>query len=72
MLPKIKALNEIAQQRGQSLAQMSLAWLLKDTRITPVLIGASSVAQLENNLGALQNKTFSSEDLSRIEAILKP
>jgi L-glyceraldehyde 3-phosphate reductase len=70
MLPKIKALNEIAQQRGQSLAQMSLAWLLKDTRITSVLIGASSVAQLENNLGALQNKTFSSEDLSRIESIL--
>jgi L-glyceraldehyde 3-phosphate reductase len=72
MLPKIKALNEIAQQRGQSLAQMALAWLLKDTRVTSVLIGASSVAQLENNLGALQNKTFSSEDLSRIEAILKP
>jgi L-glyceraldehyde 3-phosphate reductase len=72
MLPKIKALNEIAQQRDQSLAQMSLAWLLKDSRITSVLIGASSVAQLENNLGALQNKTFSSEDLSRIEAILKP
>jgi L-glyceraldehyde 3-phosphate reductase len=70
MLPKIKALNEIAQQRGQSLAQMALAWLLKDARVTSVLIGASSVAQLENNLGALQNKTFSSEDLSRIEEIL--
>jgi len=69
-LPKIKRLNEIAAQRGQSLAQMALAWLLKDHRITSVLVGASSVAQLENNLGALQNKVFSREELLAIDAVL--
>ena len=71
MLPTIKGLNEIAVQRGQSLAQMALAWLLKDHRITSVLIGASSVAQLENNLGALENKKFTTEELLEIDNVLQ-
>ena len=68
---KIKALNEIAQQRGQSLAQMALAWLMKDNRITSVLIGASSVNQLKNNLESLQGLDFSNSELDVIEKILK-
>lgn len=70
MLPKIKKLNEIAVLRGQSLAQMAIAWLLKDNRVTSVLVGASSVAQLENNLGALGKKSFSSSELIAIEQVL--
>jgi len=70
MLPQIKILNEIAVTRGQSLSQMAIAWLLKDKRVTSVLIGASSVAQLENNLGALENKKFSTEELEAIESAL--
>lgn len=68
-LPKIKALNEIAQNRGQSLAQMSIAWLLKDQRVTSVLIGASSVEQLKNNCESVQNIQFSQEELQLIEEI---
>ncbi|MBI3883016.1 MAG: aldo/keto reductase, partial [Sphingobacteriales bacterium] len=67
---QLKQLNEIAKQRNQSLAQMALAWLLKDDRITSVLIGASSVAQLENNLASLDNTHFTSEELKAIELIL--
>ena len=70
-LDKITRLNAVAQRRGQSLAQMALSWLLKDKRITTVLIGASSVAQLDNNLGALENVSYSAEELKEIEAILK-
>lgn len=68
---KIKSLNELAMRRNQSLAQMALAWLLKDERVTSVLIGASKVSQLHNSLGALENKHFSSDELSQIESILK-
>ena len=67
---KIIALNEIAQDRNQSLAQMALAWILKDKRITSVLIGASSVNQLHNNIKSLQNLDFSKEELVAIEEIL--
>ncbi|SDX70019.1 aldo/keto reductase [Flavobacterium degerlachei] len=67
---KINGLNEIAQQRKQSLAQMALAWLLKDNRITSVLIGASSVRQLNNNIDSLQNLDFSADELAKIEHIL--
>ncbi|MFN7118792.1 MAG: L-glyceraldehyde 3-phosphate reductase [Saprospiraceae bacterium] len=70
-LEQIRRLNEIAQQRQQSLAQMALAWLLKDQRITSVLIGASSVQQLDNNLDALNKLAFTSDELNAIEAILK-
>ncbi|MGZ8558991.1 MAG: aldo/keto reductase, partial [Chitinophagaceae bacterium] len=70
-LQQIMALNEIAKQRNQSLAQMALAWLMKDKRITTVLIGASSVKQLDDNLACLDNLNFSSAELSEIEAVLK-
>jgi L-glyceraldehyde 3-phosphate reductase len=68
---KIIQLNDIAKERNQSLAQMSLAWLLKDNRITSVLIGASSVGQLNNNIDSLQYLDFSSDELNAIETILE-
>ena len=67
---KLRALNEIAAQRGQALAEMSLAWLLRDERVTSVIIGASSIAQLEKNLRARANKQFTSEELAQIERVL--
>jgi L-glyceraldehyde 3-phosphate reductase len=70
-IEKMKKLNEIATSRGQSLAQMALAWVLKDKRITSVLIGASSVQQLEDNVAMLQNLNFTEEELQRIEEILQ-
>lgn len=69
-IAKVKKLNALAQKRGQSLAQMAIAWLLKDKRITTVLIGASSVQQLDNNLDALNKVSFTKEELSKIETIL--
>ena len=69
-IQKIIALNAIAQDRNQSLAQMALAWLQKDKRVTSVLIGASSVAQLNNNIDSLKNLDFSAAELSEIESIL--
>ncbi len=70
-IAKAQKLNELAQQRGQTLAQMALAWILKDQRITSVLIGVSKLPQLEDCLGAIENTTFSGEELSKIEEILK-
>jgi len=70
VIGKAKKLNEIAKKRGQSLAQMALAWLLKDARVTSVLIGARNVEQLKDNLGALENLDFSKEELKQIENIL--
>ncbi|MGG1634000.1 L-glyceraldehyde 3-phosphate reductase [Paenibacillus sp. FSL K6-3182] len=69
-LNKIKQLNEIAQHRGQSLAQMSLAWVLRGGRVTSALIGASRVEQIDDNVAALRRLDFSDEELSRIEAVL--
>lgn len=69
-LEKVKLLNKIALKRGQTLAQMALVWLLKDSRVTSVLIGASSVKQLEDNVAALNNLTFTASELSQIELIL--
>ena len=66
---KICRLNELAMERGQTLAEMALAWLLKDDRVTSVLVGASSVEQLLDNLKALNNISFTSEELERIESI---
>ena len=68
---KAKKLNKIASHRGQSLAQMALAWVLKDKRITSVLIGASSVNQIEDNVKALKGGEFSPLELESIEKILK-
>jgi len=70
-LPKVGKLNEIAQARGQSLAQMAIAWTLRKPAVTSSLIGASSVQQLEDNLAALNNLKFSDEELNQIESILK-
>jgi L-glyceraldehyde 3-phosphate reductase len=66
-LTHVRALNEIAQRRGQSLSQMALAWTLRDPRVTSVLIGASSVAQLDQNLGALDDLAFSEDELAAID-----
>ena len=68
---QVRQLNEIALQRGQSLAQMSLAWLLKDNRVTSVLIGASRPEQLADSLQCLDNIVFSEEELKAIEQILQ-
>ena len=70
-LPKTRKLNEIAKQRGQSLAQLALAWVLRKPQVTSALIGASSVKQLETNLAALNNLDFSEEELAAIETVLK-
>ncbi len=70
-IEKACKLNVIAQERGQTLAQMALAWILNDTRISSVIVGASSVNQLNNNLATLNNLTFSEDELQRINAILK-
>ncbi len=69
-IAKVKALNVIAKERGQSLAQMAIAWLLKDHRVTSVLIGASSVAQLKDNLESANHLIFDADELTKIEAVL--
>jgi L-glyceraldehyde 3-phosphate reductase len=66
-LVRVRALNDIARDRGQSLAQMALAWALRDERVTSVLVGASSVAQLEENVAAAGKATFSAEELAAID-----
>lgn len=70
VLAKVQKLNAIAQSRGQSLAQMALAWTVRDKRVTTALIGASKVAQLEDNFAALQTLDFTSDELAQIDAIL--
>ena len=66
-LARIRALNDIALRRGQSLAQMAIAWALRDSRVTSVLIGASSVAQLEQNVTALDHLEFTSDEIATID-----
>jgi L-glyceraldehyde 3-phosphate reductase len=66
-LVKVRALNEIAARRGQTLAQMALAWTLRDPRVTSTLIGASSIAQLDQNLAALRNRDFSTDECAEID-----
>jgi L-glyceraldehyde 3-phosphate reductase len=70
-LDKVRRLNDIALERGQSLAQMALAWVLRGDRVTSVLIGASRVAQLDDNVAMLKLLDFSADELARIEDILK-
>jgi L-glyceraldehyde 3-phosphate reductase len=70
-MSKITQLNEIAKQRGESLAAMALAWTLHNPAVTSTLIGASSAAQLEINLAALNSSTFSDGELVEINSILK-
>lgn len=69
-LAKIRLLNELAQERGQTLAQMAVAWVLRHPGVTSALVGASSVQQVEDNIAALDKLAFSDEELKRIEAIL--
>ena len=69
-LAKIRALNAIAGQRGQTLAEMAVAWVLRDPRVTSALIGASKVSQVEDNVAALKNLKFSAEELAKIDAVL--
>lgn len=70
LINKIKKLNEIAKQRGQSLAQMALAWQLNKDYVTSVIVGASSVEQLQNNIDSINNTSFSTEELQLIDNIL--
>ena len=71
-LAQVRTLNDLAAGRGQSLAQMALAWVLRDGRVTSALIGASRVEQIEQNIAALANLAFSAEELARIDAVLSP
>lgn len=70
VVDQITQLNEIAKERGQSLAQMAVAWLLKDHRVTSVLVGVSRVSQLEDNIEAIKNIEFSDTELKKIDKIL--
>ena len=69
LLDTLRSLNDIAARRGQSLAQMSLSWLLSDPRVTSVIIGASSVQQIDDNLKSLDNRYFSDEELNEIDSL---
>ena len=71
-LGEVRALDKLAKARGQSLAQMALAWVLRDGRMTSALIGASRVEQIEQNVAALGNLAFSAEELFQIDGILAP
>jgi L-glyceraldehyde 3-phosphate reductase len=66
-LNRVRALNEIAMSRGQTLAQLALAWVLRDARVTSTLIGASSVKQLEDNVAAVSRLDFSDDELTEID-----
>jgi len=70
-MERVRTLAELAKRRGQKLSQMALAWVLRDTRITSVIVGVSSVQQLEENLGALDNRTFTKDELAEIDRITK-
>ena len=67
LVSRLRSLNAIAQRRGQSLAQLAIAWVLRDERVTSALIGASSVKQLETSLGALQNLTLDDDELAELD-----
>lgn len=67
----VKKLNNIAERRGQTLAEMSLAWLLKDDRVTSVIVGSSSVGQLSDSLACLRNTQFSAEELAEIDSVIQ-
>ncbi len=69
-LARIRALNEIAKQRGQTLAEMAVAWVLRDPRVTSALVGTSKVSQVDDNVAALKNLKFTDEELSNIDGVL--
>jgi L-glyceraldehyde 3-phosphate reductase len=66
----LRELNAVAKQRGQSLAEMAVAWVLRDPRVTSALVGTSKVQQVDDNVAALKNLAFSSEELKKIDGIL--
>ena len=68
-LEALRRLNRIAADRGQSLAQMALSWVLRDPRVTSVVVGASSVQQLEDNVAAIEHADFSADELAAIDAV---
>lgn len=70
LVEKVKQLNQIAQERGQTMAEMALAWALRDERVTSLIVGTRNVDQLKDNLNALENLSFTSEELSKIDTIL--
>ena len=70
LLAKIRDFNEIARRRGQTLAEMALAWVLRDGRVTSALVGASKVAQVDDNVAALKNLSFAAEELGAIDGVL--
>jgi L-glyceraldehyde 3-phosphate reductase len=69
-MAKVQALNEIARARGQSLAEMAVAWVLRDPRVTSALVGTSKVSQVDDNVAALKNLKFSADELRRIDGVL--
>ena len=71
MLNNLNKLNSIAAERGQTLAQMALAWVLKDSKVTSVIVGASSKEQLDDNLQAIRNTDFSAEEKVLIDELTK-
>ena len=71
MIDALKELNKIAEERGQSLAQMALAWVLKDRRVTSVIVGASSVEQLKTNMQSIRNTVFSDEEIRLIDQLTR-
>ncbi|HVM64111.1 MAG TPA: aldo/keto reductase [Acidimicrobiales bacterium] len=72
VLDRVRALDAIARERGQSLAQMALAWVLRDPRVTSALVGTSSVAQLEEDIAALEHLEFSDDECAAIDAVAPP
>ena len=70
-IERVRALHEIAARRGQKLSQMALAWVLRDARVTSAIVGVSSVAQLEENIGALDKRDFTRDELAQIDRITK-
>ena len=70
-LQQVRKLNAMAAERGQTLAEMALAWILRDGIVTSVLAGASKPSQILDNIGALKNTTFTEEEKSKIDAIVK-
>jgi L-glyceraldehyde 3-phosphate reductase len=69
-MSRVRRLNELAAERGQTLAQMALAWVLRDERVTSALVGASRVSQIEENVNALDGPAFTPEELETIDSIL--
>ena len=71
LLAKVRALNEVALRRGQTLAEMAVAWVLRDPRVTSALVGTSKVSQVDDNVAALKNLNFSAEELRAIDGVLQ-